>query len=329
MFQIFPCKKDLIQSTSGAELCASFTNPKPKPSECVNAFDMTYKGRVDLSDEVKVGVPVRKSPLRWSVPYDVKDKAGNAAVTVWRDIVVEEVDILDIETRIRNEAMQYQKEEVQRAVDRAVKEERRKMESETEKKRKGNSCPACPKCECERKGDVSVCEKLRQSEMESCVIHEQRYAMQVLLFLEQYLHPSLVLILLSCFIIFALIFFLRLILTLLFNPKAFRPGFYDSVEREREMQNAITYYQNNSVEANGSFPARRSFPPSTGRAAFADDDGVNFFSPREHEQPPVTMKQDVSEDDIYVNSIITPSKRGDGVTRRKSRSPYYGASIYR
>jgi hypothetical protein len=291
---------------------------------------MTYKGRVDLSDEVKVGVPVRKSPLRWSVPYDVKDKAGNSAVTVWRDIVVEEVDILDIETRIRNEAMQDQKEEVQRAVDRAV-QERRKIESEMAKKRKSsNSCPACPKCECVGEVDASACEKFCQSKMGSCVVDEQRYAVQVLFFLEQYLNPWLVLILLSCFVIFAFIFFLRLVLTLLFNPKAFRPGYYDSVEREREMLNAITYYQNDHVVANGSLPARRSYSPSTGRAAFADDDGVNFFSPREYEQPSVTIaRQDISEDDIYEHSIITPSKRGDGVTRRKSRSPFYGASSSR
>ena len=56
----------------------------------MKAFDQTYKGKVDLSEHVVVGEPIKKGHLRWSVPYDVTDDAGNRATTVWRDVVVEE-----------------------------------------------------------------------------------------------------------------------------------------------------------------------------------------------------------------------------------------------
>ena len=62
--------------TAGAELCATHLNRNPDPSDCVQAHNVTYSGRVDLSKKVVVGEPIQKSNLPWSVPYDVKDELG-------------------------------------------------------------------------------------------------------------------------------------------------------------------------------------------------------------------------------------------------------------
>jgi hypothetical protein len=99
----------MIQSTHGAELCASdassSTSSKRKPrrpssdsntNDCVYAYDKTYNATVNLSANVVVGnlVPMDGMMNRWYVPYNVMDEAGNSAATVYRDIVVEEVDFL-------------------------------------------------------------------------------------------------------------------------------------------------------------------------------------------------------------------------------------------
>jgi hypothetical protein len=132
--------------TEGAELCATHTNSAPKASDCAIAYDETYKGRVDLSRKVVVGKPVRKSPTRWSVPYDVKDEAGNAAVTVWRDIVVEEVDLADVEARIRKEVLHDKQREIDAAVSRALAKTTGGGGRRTVAQ--GQTCPACPPCDC-------------------------------------------------------------------------------------------------------------------------------------------------------------------------------------
>ena len=66
-----------------------------------------------------VGEPVQKSSIRWSVPYNVKDVAGSRAHTVWRDVVVEEVDLANVEA------------EIQKAIDQALTVDRRKRGTST------------------------------------------------------------------------------------------------------------------------------------------------------------------------------------------------------
>jgi hypothetical protein len=101
--------QDMIQSTHGAEVCASdassSTSSKRKrcrPSsdsntnDCVYAYDKTYNTTVSLSAYIVIGnlVPMDGMMNRWRVPYNVMDEAGNSAVMVYRDIAVEEVDFL-------------------------------------------------------------------------------------------------------------------------------------------------------------------------------------------------------------------------------------------
>lgn len=115
----------MIASTQGSALCATHTNPNPLPSDCVKAADQTYKGVVDLTSRVHVGTPVEKSPMQFDVPYDVIDKAGNAA-RAWRHVVIEEVDLAEYETLIRAEVATEKKREIQLAVDKALQRERQK-----------------------------------------------------------------------------------------------------------------------------------------------------------------------------------------------------------
>jgi hypothetical protein len=101
--------QDMIQSTHEAELCASdassSTSPKRKHSrpsldsntnECVYAYDKTYTATVNLSANVMIGnlVPMDGMMNHWCAPFNVMDEAGNSSATVYRDIVVEEVDFL-------------------------------------------------------------------------------------------------------------------------------------------------------------------------------------------------------------------------------------------
>ena len=128
----------MIKSTSGAELCATHLSPNPKPSDCVRAYDATYDGQIDLSRKVVVGEPVRKSSTRWSVPYNVKDEAGNEAATVYRDIVVEEVGLDDLQAKIHAEYAEREKQ-LLATIDNLQKSPRN---------RRTTSCPTCPKCDC-------------------------------------------------------------------------------------------------------------------------------------------------------------------------------------
>ena len=132
-------------------MCATFNSTNPDPTECVYAYDLTETGRVDLSPNVTIGDPVQISSLRWSVPYNVNDEAGNAAETVWRDIIVEEMN----QNSIRNEILAQQEAVVNKAIEKAVAEERKRLEHQattcTSNKLAENqqstaaSCPECPK----------------------------------------------------------------------------------------------------------------------------------------------------------------------------------------
>jgi hypothetical protein len=303
----------------------------PNASDCVIAYDETYKGRVDLSREVTVGEPMKKSALRWSVPYNVKDEAGNAATTVWRDVVVEEVDLVDVEAKIREEVLQQQKAVVQKAVDRALDEDRRKRDREVvnaRDRKPSTACPDCPKCVCSGKLDEAMCERVCEARITHCAIDNESFVVRAMLRLERIFPPSMVPIILSCAVVAITFLMLRWTLTLIFNPQAFRRGYYDDVERERAMLNAVVYHHAGNAGGDGFSAA---LPPP--RASLSTGNGNGYFSPQSN-YPVAPFGSPAGRDvlgqkppgddfaDIYQspsNSIITPSKRGDGVRRR---SPY-------
>lgn len=331
--------QDLIRTTAGAELCASHLNPMPNASDCAMAYDETYKGPVDLSQQVTVGEPIKKAALRWSVPYNVKDAAGNAAATVWRDVVVEEVELGDMEAKIREEMQQQQKSIIQKAVDKAVEEDRRKREravSSHDRKAsiKTVTCPDCPKCDCldNSKLDEATCNANCDARIKQCAIGDKSYVIRAMLWLERMLPLSMVPIVLACAVTAVCFLMLRWTLTLIINPQAFRRGYYDDVERERAMLNAVVYHHPEGAFARNGLSAAAMPPPP--QASLSTQNG--YFSPHlnNNDYPlvapfrsPVERGQTTPMGEDYVdiyqspsnNSIITPSKAGDGVRRR---SPY-------
>lgn len=317
--------QDLIVSTSGAELCATHRKPAPKPKDCVRATDNTFKGEVDVTSRVVVGDPVEKSPLHWSVPYDVIDAAGNKAATAWRDVIVEEVDIFGLEDKVRREVLAEKDNEIQDAVNKAVAKERARIERENPKKKNRNtvadSCPACPKCNCERDTrssssafDKSKCDKY-------C---EEKYAGQCsnvtsvsfLEELEAFLRSNVVIAIVG---VLVTILVIRFILTLLFNPRALfgRTDYSYPVMTGDGLVVTNTQAMTPSVPTQ---PRQPSFsdPASNGGMHRRVPETGGLFSPPENRRynsaAPASYHSSAFDDSIYADQdIITPggtSKRG-------------------
>ena len=159
--------KALIRVSAGAELCATKENKDSVTSaSCATALDHTHNGVVDLTAQIQVGDPIKHSSAKnsWRVPYNVMDKAGNRAQTVWRDVVVEELTLEELEAVMREEFEDEKKKAVDEAVAKAVKRERadcdgqkRRLEAELTStegggsggaaRNKNNNRGRCPKCE--------------------------------------------------------------------------------------------------------------------------------------------------------------------------------------
>lgn len=282
-----------------------------------------------------VGKPVKTSAHRWSIPYDVNDMAGNAATTVWRDVVVEEVDLVVAEAKIREEVLQNQKIAIQKAVDKALEEDRRKRDSVPGSPRDRKTlqgCPDCPTCDCSGKSDESKCLAVCDARTKECAIDNESFVVRTMIWLERMFPPTMVPIVLACAVVALTFLMLRWTLTLIFNPQAYRRGYYDDeAERERAMLKAVVYHNDGGGgdgggcgELSSALPPGASFPIGNGNGYFSSQHVAPFGSP----PPPPAHRQPVGEDinDIYQSprdSIISPSKRGDGV---RFRSPPYSAN---
>jgi len=159
--------KALIKVSAGAELCATKDNKDVvQPSNCASAVDHTPDGVVDLTSKIQVGDPVKHPTKKnsWRVPYNVVDKAGNRASTVWRDVRVDELTFDELETVMREEFEAEKKKAVNEAVAAATRKEKqecdgqkRTLRAEIEsdgdnasgkrnKRGRNNSCPKCETC---------------------------------------------------------------------------------------------------------------------------------------------------------------------------------------
>ena len=299
--------RSLIESTAGAELCASHDRRNPKPHDCVKAFDDTYRGKVDLSRNVTVGEPRKKGHLRWSIPYDVEDNAGNKAATVWRDVVVEEVDPNELEQKIRREILKEQEIEIQKALE-ADRKKRSGAPS-----RPTPTCPACPKCEA-KSFDPSQCDAHCRSMIEHCAIDEHGPVARLLFSFERYLPPSIASIFVSILVGALLLFVFQWIFSLARTSELYGQDYYMNLERQRALRSSVTHYNSTGSVVNGHVPS----------SPYPVED--SFFSPRNNQYggPSMGAHGDVFNQDpdkIYATDpIISPSKTGDGVRRR--RSPY-------
>lgn len=353
--------KDMIKATQGAELCATHDNTRPRPGTCANAYDETYEGKVDLSSRVKIGDPVKRSDLHWSIPYYVKDKAGNEAKPVWRDVVVEEVDFEAMESKIRQEVASSKDAEIKEAVAKAVRDERKKLQiNNNSREKNAQDCPACPVCgestiskalgggKSKGKIDISICDKICDERAQQCTLQEQTFVIRALLVLEEHLPAEIVPILLLTLFVSGAIFVLRLVILLVFYPGSFSNSYdYASEqERERSLQNAVTYYQGGTPQPNQQnrqqTPHNNGFPQTVGgsvgatpgppRSSMTINQGSDFFlSPpgsagAGFASPPGTngTQQQPNHDDpngIYMSPpIIRPSPKNNGSELRR-RSP--------
>ena len=300
-----------------------------------------------MSRQVVVGEPIKKSTLLWSVPYNVQDQAGNAAVTVWRDVVVEEVALDDLETKIRADLQRARQVEIDRAVSRALEEDRRKREpakARPSPELPVNSCPACTKCDCANQFDPSLCDSICKEKVGACAMDEQSFVVKFLVWLEQFVPPSLIPSLLGVLLLMTVWLCFRFLWNIVFRTRESSSNWYANEERQRMMQNSVTYYQENG--AGGSaltpLPPRTSMSvggatPGGGAGAGAGSGGSSLFTPQSAAFSPspsgghhngssaAVVRHSVlfsaDRGNIYASPIITPSQRGDGVRRRSPYTP--------
>jgi hypothetical protein len=329
----------MIRQTAGAELCAAHDFARPNAIDCVKAYDQTYKGRVNLSKEVVVGDPTQTSMLQWRVPYDVHDAAGNKAETVWRDVVVEEVDLSDVEAKVRRESSRNKDAEIRSAVEKELAAERRKKITKT------IDCPTCPACKCPGDGskstfDPSMCNSICEAREQTCQAEEMSSAVKLVSWLESLMPAPLVTAIVAACSFYVVYLVLRVLWSLQFTSPRYAPV-YDAEERERGLRNHITEFspqpsQNGGVRtqppseprafAGGLTVHAPQGPPVASASLYGDAGPVFTPTPRSWSQSGgfqsassngPAQQQSV---DIYERSpIITPSKRGDGV---RQRSPY-------
>lgn len=314
--------QQMIQATAGAELCASVSNPNPQPHECVEAYDDTHLGRVELSHKVIVGDPVQKSPNHWSVPYDVVDEAGNSAETVWRDIVVEELNLNDIETSIRDEVKQEMQAEKEEAIQQALAIERSNTRPQMSRERveKARECQ-CPSCE----NTVPVSKEFD----EYC--NPGSKIIQGLIWLESFVSPMAAqafLITSTAILAYMIVYFMwQSIFTTQHRSRRSAEFDANSEDRIRAIQNGIGYVANQETDRTLSGTETRSMfdrsphksptlgTPRIPRSSIflnGDDGRTGTSQLNGHTK---------SQSEVFYDTPtkITPSKRGDGVHRR---SPY-------
>lgn len=341
--------RQMIQATSAAELCATLDQPRPSPSDCVVAVDRTYKGDVDLSNRVTVGEPVQKSQLHWIVPYDVQDDAGNQATTVYRDVVVSEVDLVSMEKKIRDDVTRDQQQKTQRAIENAIREEKKKWERDNRASNRprrsgtessGKTCAACPPCDCPEMApaDAASCHAYCTNLSASCKLSDENLVYALLFWLEEvfpaWLAPMVILTCLAT----GTFLILRWTLSLIFNPSAYANYDYGNFGAARDEMLMIhpTSQQPASVRSASAADATSSLRPPTASLSTVNPNG-SFMSPgryatslppsnnqnSEYSSTPGSNRRDGGgryDDSIYQSpTIILPSQNGKGA---HPRSPY-------
>lgn len=284
---------------------------------------------MDLSKEVVIGEPVQKTPLHWVVPYNVKDLAGNAAATVWRDVIVEEVDLEEFETKLRRDLEKSKQSEITGAVTRAVEDDRKKR-GRTGVQPK-SSCPPCPSCQGGKLG-VSACEEICMKRIEGCAINEHSFVIRLLLWLEKYFPASVGEAIVALLAIFLSIVCLLFAKATMLSPVPVQRNYYAYEEQEHAMRNAVNYHSNND-HGGGIMTATATTTTGPPRSSMSTNE--SFFSPRgppfspsprhasNNNHDSASRSNVLAADSIYdTGPIISPNKRGDGVRWRSPHDRY-------
>ena len=326
----------MIDITAGAELCATHANRNPNSSDCIRSTDHTYLGKVDLSSKVSVGTPVQTSELRWKVPYNVKDEAGNAAKTVWREIVVEEVDINELERKLRSDILADKEIAIKTAVEEALEKERKLLSSTATKEKKTPTCPSCPSCEVGSGISVEECtmicdERIKTMGSTCSVPQSELYTYNYFAkFPDGFPIMNWMYAVCGVIIIF-------LLLGPIQNVLVGRGQMYyhspEDEQREREMLNSVTYFRSpenirstgQTMNGSNQYPRTTSVPGQgrSGRSpprvslsvgtvnGFDGSNNGRFFSPSQQEGNEGRGNPEVSgEDSIYQHMSPIPARSG-------------------
>ena len=331
--------KEMIRATSGAELCASHSNPNPRPSDCVRAIDQTYQGDVDLSSRVVVGEPQQKSSLHWVVPYNVKDDAGNEATTVWRDVKVEEVNLSSLETKIRHDVMKEQEASTNRKIQDAIRAEKVKWEranasSGGRGRNKPKPCPECPPCNCEQEiqtttssaGDDDSCKAQCEALSGSCKMSDDNFVYSILFGLQDFLSPQV----LPSFIFGILILVTYILIKLLmscFNQQPYQSR-YDYGGNDdillldpQSEQKAPTSTRSTTATPRPNLmlpPPPRDSLSSTRTSTHESSNGRSFFSPGSQ----------VGDSGLAANGVARNEPPTPASANRENNVQVYDDSIY-
>lgn len=340
--------KEMIRATSGAELCASYDNTNPAPKDCVKAIDLTYQGEVDLSDRVVVGEPIQKSNLHWVVPYNVKDDAGNEAVTVWRDVMVQEVDLGSLESKIREEVIREQEKERKLAIQKAIREEKAQWVKDNLAANTGNrrNCPACSPCDCPDASSSfssASCQAYCNDVSASCQLSDENMIYAIVFRLQEIFPPQLVPIVVCGIVIILVFLVLKLLMTCCSNQQPYQSrydyGDYNNTNANTaELSLLRSPVPSTSTSSNGRPPMASPLVPSSSSHATGELMMTTrpFFSPASQAGTPAAQngvnnvqntpasasnrEMHRYDDSIYNDTLtITPSRTGDGVRRR---NPY-------
>ena len=305
----------------------------------MRASDHTFRGVTDLSDRVVVGEPMKKGDV-WMVPYDVSDHAGNKARTIYRTVRVEEVDLNDVEGRIRDEILADKQSEIDRAVTVALEKERRRPLREDSTGSK--NCPPCLECNCPDRGENGLseaqCHKICDERIKTestCQVNDYEaqslpkdtlhpVLREIFSFFEGIFSPGVLLTILLCTLAMAVLIIVQRIMIAIFNPGTSSYDTRADEEKERAMLRAVTYYRSPGAATSPSNGVAASVPPRATLSGAAV--GYGIFSPPEnrmHRQREVFSSSGAAGDGgIYATmSPITPA-RSNGTPASFDRRRY-------
>jgi hypothetical protein len=301
---------------------------------------------------VVVGAPIQKSAHHWVVPYNVVDDAGNEAVTVYRDVEVQEVDLASLENKIRQEVIKEEEIQRKREIKKAIQEEKAKWVKENVAATNGNrrTCPSCPPCDCpDASSTVSAtsCRAYCTGVSQSCQLSDQSWIYSFVFALHGFFPANAVPIVALAVVLAGLFMVVKLVLSCCFNqqPRRYDYGDYRNDNVSNDEMSVLAVQSNPTPShapssANGRPPMGSplgnnntgfgSPPPnsiSVGGAnrPFFSPGGQSAQTPLTGGPPPsasLTPSAHMGYDDSIFNSpsIIRPSRTGDGVQRR---NPYH------
>jgi len=278
------------------------------------------------------------------------DEAGNKAKTVWRDIIVEEVDIDDFDKKAKVDESTKSNE-----VSRDGRNNREcppcNCKSEPRQQQRGNGGMSHAECnaQCESKIADALASSSDGSSDKTCtptngsVEQQQNHQViqEMLVFLEDLLGPnSMMLLLLGCTLATMIYIISRGIAALFFSTGPHTQTYYhsrDDDEQEKLMLQSVSYYRSPSASSNGSTsrgqsPAGSSIsaasssgarPPPRASISSQQRNGMyngNGNTPRQQQQQRSPFQSNDGTDNIYQTmSPITPSRQNGTIPQGGNR----------